>query len=705
MSTSSFETEISTAEIGRLAQVRPATVSNWRRRHPGFPKPVGGTATRPLFSRIEVVEWLKARGALSKGADLDEFRLDAGNIHPQLPLAVQILSRLDDDEVAARLGVPPLPSFLKPKKIDAQNCVSKYDQIAERLASYPDPYPEVGRILVEKPHITAKFALIFVAGPEEPAHGATDKADKSGSPSDLVDFVAELASLTGTERVLDLAAGRADFLRRIGRRHPEAELFGFESDADTLYRASKFAAAEGVRLQLKESNAFSSQVSEAVGADVVFADGVWGDTLDLRSLIGDTRFPESIGVRQRDWAWVYLAIHHLSASGRGFVTLPATALQRGNAKGWRSLILQGCIEAVIALPTNLYSGARQDFKACLLIVRKPQHDAGDVLMMSAEKPDENLRELADAYRAWRGGTTPSDPAESVSVPLRKLAQDNSTLIPRRWLALTPEDLSSSELTGPVDLARQRAAELLAAIPHPAALGVLHAAATRSDLIALRELIRGQRVRVVGSLPTSKYQIEFQQEPNLIPVVTAESSTGLDPNDFPIRSYSYVSEEERAKIQDDSLMTRAGDVIISPIAKEGRVLARVVSETDPIGYVAATQTHLRILTDDLHPGYLALMLQSTWNAAFFTGHSPARFNVRDLEVPILPAEQQWATAEGFRELDEVRRKVESLATQITQLTNVAIDATASGRFTISKRLVHGDSASTMTPSSNTRTTGG
>src|SRR5438477_3384109 len=48
--------------IARLAGVARAAVSNWRRRYPDFPKPVGGTATSQTFSRAEVMAWLEATG-------------------------------------------------------------------------------------------------------------------------------------------------------------------------------------------------------------------------------------------------------------------------------------------------------------------------------------------------------------------------------------------------------------------------------------------------------------------------------------------------------------------------------------------------------------------------------------------------------------------------------------------------------------------
>ena len=55
---------LTAADIARLAGVTRATVSNWRRRHPDFPAPSGGTDASPAYDRAEVEAWLASRGAL-----------------------------------------------------------------------------------------------------------------------------------------------------------------------------------------------------------------------------------------------------------------------------------------------------------------------------------------------------------------------------------------------------------------------------------------------------------------------------------------------------------------------------------------------------------------------------------------------------------------------------------------------------------------
>src|SRR5436309_2690215 len=54
--------EVTSADIARLAGVKPAAVSNWRRRHDDFPAPVGGTDRSPRFDLAEVEERISAHG-------------------------------------------------------------------------------------------------------------------------------------------------------------------------------------------------------------------------------------------------------------------------------------------------------------------------------------------------------------------------------------------------------------------------------------------------------------------------------------------------------------------------------------------------------------------------------------------------------------------------------------------------------------------
>ncbi|WP_409351048.1 helix-turn-helix transcriptional regulator, partial [Streptomyces scabiei] len=82
-------TEVTAAEIARLAGVGRAAVSNWRRRHADFPKPVGGTETSPAFALGEVEEWLRHQGKLAE-VPLKERVWQQVTGHPEGPVTALV---------------------------------------------------------------------------------------------------------------------------------------------------------------------------------------------------------------------------------------------------------------------------------------------------------------------------------------------------------------------------------------------------------------------------------------------------------------------------------------------------------------------------------------------------------------------------------------------------------------------------------------
>ncbi|KOV89188.1 restriction endonuclease subunit M [Streptomyces sp. NRRL WC-3723] len=72
-----------------MAGVGRAAVSNWRRRHADFPKPVGGTETSPSFALAEVEAWLRKQGKLAE-VPLRERVWQQLAGHPEGPLTALV---------------------------------------------------------------------------------------------------------------------------------------------------------------------------------------------------------------------------------------------------------------------------------------------------------------------------------------------------------------------------------------------------------------------------------------------------------------------------------------------------------------------------------------------------------------------------------------------------------------------------------------
>lgn len=97
--------EVTAAAIARLAGVGRAAVSNWRKRYPEFPKPVGGSDSSPTFDRAEVEAWLIATGKASQLATAG--RTDTGTERIAEP--ERSLATLNPGELLARSMAALLP--------------------------------------------------------------------------------------------------------------------------------------------------------------------------------------------------------------------------------------------------------------------------------------------------------------------------------------------------------------------------------------------------------------------------------------------------------------------------------------------------------------------------------------------------------------------------------------------------------------------
>src|SRR5947209_12243578 len=97
--------EMTAAAIARLAGVGRAAVSNWQRRYPVFPKPVGGSSTSPTFDRAEVEEWLRATGKADQLATAG--RTDTGT--QRISESERSITDLEPGDLLARSMAALLP--------------------------------------------------------------------------------------------------------------------------------------------------------------------------------------------------------------------------------------------------------------------------------------------------------------------------------------------------------------------------------------------------------------------------------------------------------------------------------------------------------------------------------------------------------------------------------------------------------------------
>ena len=167
---------MSAADIARIAGVRPSAVSNWRRRHDDFPRPVGGTDKSPRFDLAAVEAWLRAQGRM-----------------PEIPAGERLWQAFE----SAR-GVMPTR--------DALGAAGLLLYYLHRHPGTPVPYDsaEVCRVLDEAEHALA-FGNSVVAG----LIGLRRPFDPGARETTMLHAVAQAASGDDPARVFEYLCSRA----------------------------------------------------------------------------------------------------------------------------------------------------------------------------------------------------------------------------------------------------------------------------------------------------------------------------------------------------------------------------------------------------------------------------------------------------------------------------------------------------------------
>jgi N-6 DNA Methylase len=135
--------EITAASIARLAGVGRAAVSNWRKRYPEFPEPVGGSPTSPTFDRDQVEAWLQDTGKANQLATagqtstgtqrISEPERSITDLEPGDLLARAMAALLPREIVLAEAESDDLPIVLDPACGDATLLLAVADRFGDRV--------------------------------------------------------------------------------------------------------------------------------------------------------------------------------------------------------------------------------------------------------------------------------------------------------------------------------------------------------------------------------------------------------------------------------------------------------------------------------------------------------------------------------------------------------------------------------------------
>ncbi|MGW2418119.1 N-6 DNA methylase [Streptomyces sp. NPDC001709] len=701
-------TEVTAAGIARLAGVGRAAVSNWRRRHADFPKPVGGTETSPSFALAEVEAWLRKQGKLAE-VPLRERVWQQLVGHPEGPLTAlvhagcallliherptvwldasagtdarlvallpgaleQVLTpRFGGVPVATAAGVNPgpgasgvnsSPSAGQPVNTPpAIHSTSGVHDTPPQHASTPDtphtpaPHtpalriPTSPQLLPSAPllrgaaelaaEIGARQAFEFLLG----RHLDANPRQYTLTPAELAGLMADLAGPART--VLDPACGTGALLRAVDTR-PDQELYAQDSAPD-------LAALTALRLALHSRAGVRGAAGDTLRADAhpeLRADAVlchppfnernWGHD----ELAYDPRWEYGFPARtESELAWVQHALARLADGGFAVLLMPPAAASRRSGRRIRAdLLRRGALRAVVALPV----GAAPPYNIPLhvWVLRRPDRTpaAPEVLLVDTGRfaaegrggPDwAAVREaVLDAWSAFEGTGRPAErPGLARAVPVIELLDDDVDLAPARHLPPAAVADGAEQLTAVregLGATLRLTADLT---PPPAA----HAPGARWPLTTIGELARGGALlmRTGGNGGHARVPVLTDHD-----VLAGTAPSGTLPE----------SEEE-------AVLTEPGDVVVPVLG--GGSMARVI---DDVTGGAALGRNLVLLRPDrtaLDPWFLAGFLRGTANnrQASSYASTATRLDVRRLQLPRLPLDEQRRYGARFRALDEFER---------------------------------------------------
>ncbi|EMF24182.1 hypothetical protein H114_28414 [Streptomyces gancidicus BKS 13-15] len=710
-------TEVTAAGIARLAGVGRAAVSNWRRRHADFPRPVGGTETSPAFALAEVEEWLRRHRKLAE-VPLKErvwqqlvghpdgpvtALVHAGCvlllIHDRPPVWLDISSGADErlaallpaalDEVltprmpeTARQGrpdrsrvnvqhpvnTPPAatpPATPAPRSAPATPAAPALDiPTAPRLLPSVPLLRGVAELAAER---GARATFEFLLG----RHLDANPRQYTLTPPGVADLMAALAGTPTT--VLDPACGTGALLRALADR-PDRRLHAQDGSPElaaltalrlALHTRAPVHAAAGDTLR---ADAYPELRADAVLCHPPFNERNWGHD----DLAYDPRWEYGFPARtESELAWVQHALARLRDGGTAVLLMPPAVASRRSGRRIRAdLLRRGALRAVVALP----AGAAPPYSVPLhlWVLRRPDRTPAqpEVLLVDTGRftddgrggPDwPGVREtVLDAWQAFdAAGRIDERPGLARSVPVIELLDDDVDLAPARRLPPPADTDGAGRLTG-VRARLDETLRLTAELTPPPAEPVPPAASGRLPLTTVGELARaGALVMRTGGQGGHGGHAR-------VPVLTDHDVlAGTAPS-------GTLPESE-----EEPVLTEAGDVVLPVLG--GGAVARVVDEETAGAVLGRNLVLLRPDPAALDPWFLAGFLRGTANhrQASSYASTATRLDVRRLQLPRLAPDEQRRYGERFRALDAFERALREAGRLGEQLVRGMYDGLTDG----------------------------
>ncbi|MFG3405029.1 N-6 DNA methylase [Streptomyces sp. NPDC048142] len=677
------QVSVTLAAIARLAGVGRAAVSNWKRRYPDFPLPVGGTDASPQFALDAVEAWLKRN---------DKIAATVGPLERLWPRVEDLGDRDRMGRVVAGLG-----ARLSDPVADQRGRGEPLDPAEQALVD--DAVRMAG---TEGEAETFRFLLDRWLG--------THVRQIATTPPPLATLMTRIAAgVRGdlpVRTVADPACGTGTLLLTAARRWSGADtdgralrLLGNDVDPVLAMVADARLALETDRADIEVTahdtlrNA-TGQLPEPV--DVVLSNPPanardWGHeelATDQRWAYGQPPRTES------ELAWVQHIVSMLGEGGGapgengvpgGGVAVvllpPGVAARRAGRRIRAGLLRAGVIRAVVALPAGaappygvglhlwvLAPPAPRPQNAVLLVDTSDCRHTPPTSVSASRLPAVDWDGVQDrVLLALEGVEVPG----GVAVPVTDLLGEETDLTPARHVA-------AAQPVRPVDLRRLWARYDKGLLTARDAGGVLRDLSVARDstghgTVSIAELEQAKALAISSGTAVPEEKVRRGE----VPEAGVELLTGLAAFSPAERQWLDRADAEQADRNGLSPLTSFGDVVV--VATAHGFDAWV--ETAAPRALGHRLHRLRVDPARLDPWFLAACLRERSNARRAGGHSSStsRVDVRRLHVLRLPLDEQQTYGEVHRKLVDLESALAELAAVGGELSEGLTALLAAGRL--------------------------
>ncbi|NKZ05001.1 N-6 DNA methylase [Actinomadura latina] len=661
------------AEISRLAGVTRATVSNWRRRHPDFPQPSGGTEASPSYDRRRVEAWLDARGRLPARSARDDLRTQLRGRPPRDVEAVALFTAhaagLDENE-RGRVATLDDDGL---SELYADAVSSSSDSVKPGHGDVPAALLRSAANVMLREGGLAVFDVL-----EEHSEAPIGIRGTHPTPPAIADLIAELATAEGrrVRSVLDPACGGGRLLAAAATRlQPGAHVHGQEYRAVAAAQATTRVIDEAPKVSVDvrtgdslRDDAFPDLRVDAVVCNPPYGDREWGHD----ELAFDTRWAYGVPPRSEpELAWVQHALAHLGDGGQAVLLLPPATASRPSGRRIRAeLLRQGALCAVIALPAGL--AVPHHIGLHLWILRRPDAERpGRDLVLLMDMTDQSataapapgqgkaaehgtLREtICRTWEAFTGSADFTDvPGTARAVPPIDLLDELVDLSPARHVRSAPVISPAAALRDVAELTERLKAHV-SAFAEASTVGPWASAGEtnrtwRSATVA--DLDRGGALAVHRGLRASSADA-LPADLADRPVLRARDLIGGTP----------ASGDARELHLTDPVTIETGDVLLTQVVGPQGVATRVAGEDDAGCLLGNGVFLLRPDPGRLDPWFLAGFVSAPDNVSqATTGTSTHQLVASRLRVPLLALDEQTAYGQAFRKVQDLRTSARTAA---------------------------------------------